>query len=218
MPRTPPIRSSNRPIADEREQADRAIELARAKGIPAAGALTLLLDDAKTQGPKLFRQQCASCHNWTDQNGAGIKAEKSSAPNLHGFATRQWIAGLLNPKTILSPDYYGDTKLRSGDMPNFVKENLGSKLDEEEQKNLQKVIAALSAEAQLPSQRAIDARDAAIIEEGRRLLVDDFSCTDCHKFRDKGNLGNAPDLTGYGSAEWTAGHDRQSQVKTVLWQ
>ena len=45
-------------IADEREQADRAIELARAKGIPAAGALTLLLDDAKTQGPKLFRQQC----------------------------------------------------------------------------------------------------------------------------------------------------------------
>ncbi len=191
-------------IAEEREKADRAIELARAKGVPATGALTLLRNDAKTQGPKLFEQQCASCHNWTDQNGLGIKAEKSSAPNLHGFASREWIAGLLNPKTIVSSNYYGDTKLRKGDMPNFVKENLGSKLDEGEQKNLQKVIAALSAEAQLPSQRRIDARDAAIIEEGRKLLVDDFSCTDCHKFRGKGKLGDAPDLTGYGSAEWTA--------------
>ncbi|MGD0383331.1 MAG: cytochrome b N-terminal domain-containing protein [Thermoguttaceae bacterium] len=190
-------------IAEEQEQADRTIELARAKGIPATGALTLLRNDAKTQGPRLFKQQCASCHNYTDRNGAGITAEKTSAPNLYAFATRDWLAGLLNPKTIVSSDYYGDTKLRKDVMANFVKENLGS-LDEEERKNLRKVIIALSAEAQLPSQQAIDARDAEIIEEGRKLLVEDFSCTDCHKFRDKGKLGNAPDLTGYGSARWTA--------------
>ena len=143
------------------------------------------------------------CHNALDRNGLGIRAIESSAPNLHGFASRDWIAGLLDPKTIVSSDYYGDTKLRKGDMPNFVKENLSS-LDEDEKKNLKKVIIALSAEAQLPSQREIDAQDAAIIEEGRKLLVDDFSCTDCHKFRDKGKLGDAPDLTGYGSAQWTA--------------
>ncbi len=77
-------------------------------------------------------------------------------------------------------------------------------MDEEEKKNLQKVIIALSAEAQLPSQRRIDAQDAGIIEEGRKLLVDDFGCTDCHKFHDKGKLGDAPELTGYGSAQWTA--------------
>jgi ubiquinol-cytochrome c reductase cytochrome b subunit len=190
-------------IADEQQLADRTIQLARAKGIHATGALTLLRNDSKTQGARLFKQQCASCHNAVDKNGAGIRAEKSSAPNLHGFASREWIAGLLNPKAIVSSDYYGDTKLRKGDMPNFVKENLSS-LDEEGQKNLQKAIAALSAEAQLPSQRAIDARDAAIIEEGRKMLVEDFSCTDCHKFRDQGKLGGAPDLTGYGSAQWTA--------------
>ena len=80
----------------------------------------------------------------------------------------------------------------------------GSKLDDAERENLQKVVAALSAEAQLPSQREIDQRDADVIAEGRKLLVDDFSCTDCHKFRDNGKLGDAPDLSGYGSAEWTA--------------
>ncbi|MGA2572555.1 MAG: cytochrome b N-terminal domain-containing protein, partial [Terracidiphilus sp.] len=191
-------------IIDEQDQADRAIELARAKGIPATGALTLLRNDAKTQGFILFKQQCASCHNWTDQNGAGIMAEKSSAPNLHGFATREWLAGLLNPKTIVSSNYYGDTKLRKGGMADFVKENLGSKLDDEEKDNLRKVVIAISAEAQLPSQREIDAQDALIIEEGRKLLVDDFGCTGCHKFRDKGKLGDAPELTGYGSAQWTA--------------
>jgi cytochrome c553 len=89
-------------------------------------------------------------------------------------------------------------------MANFVKENLGDKLDAEEKEQLRKVVAALSAEAQLPSQQAVDARDAGIIEEGRKLLVDDFSCTNCHKFRDQGKLGRVPDLTGYGSAQWTA--------------
>jgi ubiquinol-cytochrome c reductase cytochrome b subunit len=190
-------------LAQEQWQAERIIQLVRAKGIPATGALTLLRNDDLTQAHNIFKQQCAICHNAVDRNGLGIRAMEPSAPNLHGFASRDWIAGLLNPKTIVSSDYYGDTKLRKGAMPNFVKETLGS-LDEEEKKNLRKVVIALSAEAQLPSQQAIDARDAAIIEEGRKLLSEDFSCTDCHKFHDKGKLGDAPDLTGYGSAQWTA--------------
>jgi ubiquinol-cytochrome c reductase cytochrome b subunit len=190
-------------LAQQQWQTDRTIQLARAKGIPATGALTLLRNDDLTQARNVFKQQCAICHNALDRNGQGIRAIESSAPNLHGFASRDWIAGLLDPKTIVSSDYYGDTKLRKGDMPNFVKENLSS-LDEGEKKNLQKVIIALSAEAQLPAQRQIDAQDVGVIEEGRKLLVDDFSCTDCHKFHDKGKLGDAPDLTGYGSAQWTA--------------
>jgi ubiquinol-cytochrome c reductase cytochrome b subunit len=191
-------------LAQERWLAGRTIQLVRAKGIPVTGALTLLRNDDLTQTRNIFKQQCAICHNALDRNGLGIRAIEPSAPNLHGFASRDWIAGLLDPKIILSSDYYGDTKLRKGDMPNFVKENLGSKLDEGEQKNLQKVIIALSAEAQLPSQREIDAHDAELIEEGRKLLADDFGCTDCHKFHDKGKLGDAPELTGYGSSQWTA--------------
>ena len=49
----------------------------------------------------------------------------------------------------------------------------------------------------------MDQKGAALIEEGRELLTDDFGCTDCHRFHDEGSLGNAPDLTAYGSREWT---------------
>ncbi len=37
---------------------------------------------------------------------------------------------------------------------------------------------------------------------GREAIVKDFSCIDCHKFHNEGELGNAPDLTGYASREW----------------
>jgi len=44
-------------------KAERAIELALAPtGIPPTGALSLLLNDPKTQGPILYAQHCASCH------------------------------------------------------------------------------------------------------------------------------------------------------------
>jgi ubiquinol-cytochrome c reductase cytochrome b subunit len=188
-------------LANERALADRTIELARAKGIPSSGALTLLRND----GMWLFAQNCAACHDATDKDGVGIAAQTPSAPNLHGFASREWIAGLLDPKQILTPKYFGNTKIRGG-MIDFVRKDLKERLegDEEEQKNLQKVIAALSAEAELPSQHEMDLRDKAVIEEGRKLIVDDFGCVDCHKFRDKGKLGDGPDLTGYGSKAWIA--------------
>ncbi len=43
------------------------------------------------------------------------------------------------------------------------------------------------------------------IAEGRSCWSTDFGCTECHKFHDKGKLGDAPELTGYGSPEWIAG-------------
>jgi ubiquinol-cytochrome c reductase cytochrome b subunit len=195
-------------IALEKTQALRVCELARREGIPATGALTLLRSDPKTQGPRLFTQNCASCHDHAAGNDAldDIKAEKSSAPNLAEFASRRWIAGLLDPKKITSPQYFGNTskKLRAGDMVGFVKDTL-SGLDAADKKKLEKAIIALSAEAQLPSQRAIDARDAKIIEEGRKYIIDDLNCTNCHKYRGKGTVGDAPELNGYGSPTWIAG-------------
>ncbi len=133
-----------------------------------------------------------------------MSIEKPTAPNLAGYASRRWIAGLLDPKQISGPNYFGGTKLRGGDMPGFVKETF-SDADAEQKKNIEKVVAALSAEAHLPSQKMLDAKDAKIIEEGRKLIVDDFGCTNCHKFHEKGSPGSAPQLTGYGSPEWIAG-------------
>jgi ubiquinol-cytochrome c reductase cytochrome b subunit len=66
-------------------------------------------------------------------------------------------------------------------------------------------VAALSAEAGLPSQTAQDQQDAARIESGRKLIADAERCASCHRFREAGELGSAPDLTGYGSREWLLG-------------
>ena len=88
-------------------------------------------------------------------------------------------------------------------MVTFVKDSLAG-LDATEKADLEKVAMAISAEAKLPAQRDLDLKDAKAIEEGRKLVTDPFGCTDCHKFREKGTQGDAPNLTGYGSPEWTA--------------
>src|SRR5262249_8421846 len=110
-------------------------------------------------------------------------------------------AGLLDPERIGTTNYFGATKFKSGKMYKFVHDKLPA-FPPEKKANLPKVIAALSAEAQLKSQQAMDAADAAMIEAGRGLLREEFGCTDCHQFRQKDADASAPDLTGYGSREW----------------
>ena len=52
----------------------------------------------------------------------------------------------------------------------------------------------------------MDKRDAAAIEEGRRLiLLPEMRCSECHQFRKKDEDATAPDLTGFGSREWLVG-------------
>ncbi|HBO42510.1 MAG TPA: menaquinol-cytochrome C reductase [Planctomycetaceae bacterium] len=171
-------------------------------GIPPTGARTLLNDDPKVQGPLLFAQHCATCHNYVGGTPDDIKAEESSAPNLFRFGSREWLEGFLDPKGISGDQYFGNTAFKNGKMADFVKEELGDIFDEEP-KDRDLMVMALSAEAKLSSQREIDRRDASQISEGRILLGD--YCTDCHRFGRNGRLGTAPDLTGYGSREWTIG-------------
>lgn len=183
-------------------EAQRALVLVRVSGgIPPSGAISLLRSDPKAQGPRLFEQHCASCHSHTDEKGRGVAASEPSAPNLYGFASRGWIAGLLDPQRVAGPHYFGGTAHSDGDMVNFVKDTFA----EVEQDEARKVVLALSAEAQLPAQRPADQQDAAAIEAGRELIASEVGCTDCHKFHDAGEEGLAPDLTGYGSREWLIG-------------
>ena len=65
------------------------------------------------------------------------------------------------------------------------------------------IAAALSAQAELPSQQVDDQNDKDLIQKGIGLI--EQHCTSCHKFGDHGQLGLAPDLTGYGSYEWMMG-------------
>jgi ubiquinol-cytochrome c reductase cytochrome b subunit len=192
-------------VAEAKVEARRAVELVEMDGVPRDGALALMATDPEIQGRRLFRAgaRCVACHDHAGPEGTPIHAEETSAPNLAAFASRQRVAGLLDPERIVQADYFGNTKLRAGDMADFVKDNL-AELDEFEKEEVEMIAMAVSAEARLPSQAEADKADAKKIEEGRELIVD-YGCTDCHKFRDEGSLGDAPDLTGYGSKQWLVG-------------
>jgi ubiquinol-cytochrome c reductase cytochrome b subunit len=171
-------------------------------GVPPAGAISLLRNDPLTQGPKLFAKNCASCHRFQANDGMGrAVADAQRASDLAGFGSRAWLEGVLDPARIATTNYFGATKLKDGKMPKFVMKDVAN-YTAEEKSQLVKVIAALSAEAQLKSQSALDEHDAAIIVEGRTLLRDAMKCTDCHQFRAPDAGATAPDLTGYGSREW----------------
>ena len=183
--------------------ADRVKELAHSPlGIPATGAVTLLRNDAFTQGPKLFAKNCASCHRYNGRDGSGqMVKDPPSASDLGGYGSREWIAGLLDPDRVSTTNYFGATKFKDGKMAKFVKKDVAAYTPDQKEQ-LKKVIAAVSAEAWLKSQAALDQHDTALITEGRVLLKDVMKCTDCHQFHAKDEEASAPDLTGYASKAW----------------
>jgi ubiquinol-cytochrome c reductase cytochrome b subunit len=190
-------------VREADRDAARVRELAKSPtGIPATGAVTLLREDPRTQGPKIFSAKCASCHRYDGHDGMGkLPKDAQSASDLKGVASREWLAGLFDPARIATTNYFGATKFKSGKMVKFVHDKV-AKYTPERKAALGKVIIALSAEAQLKSQLAADQRDAAIIQEGKTLLSDELTCTDCHQFHNQDEEGTGPDLTGYGSRQW----------------
>jgi len=202
-------------VADAQAKAERAVELAGSpSGIAPAGALSMLRADPKTQGPKLFREHCASCHSHFVANDAivdptqEIIVEHPTASNLWGIGTRGWVGGMLDPHQIAGPRFFGNTKLKDGDMVTWVEDTFGpdatADLDDQGQAELQEqvesVAFALAAEAGQNGIRITDLDER--VAAGRAAIIDEFACVDCHKFHDDGELGLAPDLTGYASSAW----------------
>ena len=197
-------------VAEAHREAERIKVLAKSPdGIPPEGAITLLRNDPLTQGPKLFSQNCASCHTYDGHDGRGRpRGSEQSASDLKGFAGRGWTEDILKAETYVHPNYMGATKLIEGSrMLKYLRGDLYADLPSEE---LRAMAVALSAEAGLKSQLEQDTTDAKIIEEGRELIA--IECTDCHVYRGEGESGI--DLTGYGSYEWqlafirNPGHER----------
>ena len=209
-------------------EAERAVELVQFYGIPKQGAaVSIIKNDPEIQGPRIFMKKCASCHSYTDDRGtedthddlvipgprpprdADGLLEKNpapyGAPDLGGFASQAWIQGMLTPEGIISDKYFGrtahgvqdeDGAWKSSGMVEFVHDNLAD-LSDEEKAALNDAAAALAAQAGLVD----DPIDAQQVERGMTAMSD-FGCFDCHKLGDEGDLGVAPDLTGYGSAAW----------------
>jgi ubiquinol-cytochrome c reductase cytochrome b subunit len=199
--------------------------IAHRGGIPYAGAIELMRTDAEIQGPKLFTKFCASCHSYLDPQGEGIagpappqgegESEPWGAANLHDFASRDYMTRMLDPEKFASNEFFGATAHKEDDMATYLNDDVAN-LSDEGKASLQQLIVALSAEAELVSQREADAaaQEDGTLEAGRAAMAEylatsdgetSSACTDCHKFRDEGDLGSGPDLTGYGSEQWLVG-------------
>lgn len=224
--------------------------------IPKQGAVYLLRNDPLTQGPRLFAKHCASCHEYVDPAGKStvnlpmlqdpkvaegegeptvVRSSDGTvqydelgptAPNLFGFASRDWLRGLLdkdqisavsfesapasdprlaekkehpanNRRRVISP-YFGNTAHKDGRMATWVKQHAAGIPEADREA----IVVALSAQARRRDQAEADAKDADQIRAGVQLI--EKNCArGCHRFGDSGPLGLAPDLTGYGSYEWT---------------
>jgi ubiquinol-cytochrome c reductase cytochrome b subunit len=187
--------------------AHRVEELAASPlGIPAGGALGLLRHDPLTQGPRLFAANCASCHRFDGHDGLGnTPSEEVRAADLAGYGSRAWVEGILDGDRVSSPEYFGGTAHAGGAMARFVQRGL-SQLSPEQAPDLEKVVMAVSAEAQLSAQAAVDEADLADIELGRSLMSSEpINCTRCHTFREQIDGDQGPTLTGWGSREWIMG-------------
>ncbi|QDT00527.1 cytochrome b [Adhaeretor mobilis] len=209
-------------------EAHRVIELASSPSkTPPTGALPLVQNDPYLQGPKLYKQNCASCHNYQDLRKEltelpsyerALVNEEPTAPNLYGVGSRDWIAKMLDPKFVNSKHYFGykDSPFGTdGDYPEMVDYITAcfADLEGEERKAVEeafdKVAIALSAEAKLPSQVEADKQDAKLIQQGRALIEgkladivsEGMSCTDCHTFGEQQDIGS-PVLDGYMSKKW----------------
>lgn len=187
-------------VAGAEESAERIVELIEgADGIPPAGAVSLLQGDPKTQGPLLFAQHCASCHQLELPGGHKLASADPTAPNLTNFASRAWIAGVLDKEKVAGPDYFGGTSHSEGDMVGFIRDSFEATPEE-----IELMAIALSAEGGLPYQAGLEADAADQIAAGAELIRTK-GCTDCHQYQDAGDVGSAPTLTGYGSLDWIRG-------------
>ncbi len=193
-------------LSHSEEQARLAVRTSRTVAEPRQGLVGGPTPTNRQRAEAIFARNCSACHSHVDASGRGIVARQSTAPNLHGFASRPWLAGLLDPNQAASDRYFGKTAHFEGDMVTFVNDNL-QELDEEKKTKLASIIAALSAEATLPAQVEADknSQEDGTLEKGKGAIAEAWetaSCVDCHKFHDQGELGSAPDLTGYGSKDW----------------
>ncbi len=117
-------------VADADRLAKRSIELCTAPdGIPSTGALTLLKKDPFIQGPKLFTQHCASCHNFVPFGSSPenpdfreIVCAEPSAPNLYNAISREWIGGFCDLEKLLSDNFFGKTTdfAKKGSMKTYL--------------------------------------------------------------------------------------------------
>jgi ubiquinol-cytochrome c reductase cytochrome b subunit len=195
-------------VADAEKLATRAAQLAMA-GVPDNGARTLLRTDPLTKGQEVFKMHCATCHAFTPTEDDRQKYNLEELPrtndrkasDLGDWGTAQWVRGLLaNPADL---HYFGGMEQLDG-MRQWKEDILAeregkSKEQLKQQEEGYDQIAAWLAEQPLPpAKRTKDPPGKALFEK---------QCGRCHRAEDVGTekVGKAPNLTGWGSADWIRG-------------
>lgn len=208
-----------RAVEQAHERAERVDVLAQGIGIGERGAVALLREDPKTQGPLVFSQNCAQCHRWNGHDGTGrTMKEAATCSDLYGFGSPDWRAWL---KEFLSnpagPKFFGTTannpdvgdRFTKGAMAEWAEENVPKITTHQ----MDAIVELLVAES---GRTDVSAPDPELVDEGKVIfefgVIDDENdeilvkpCADCHKLGDIPSVGevpNAPELTGYGSDQW----------------
>jgi ubiquinol-cytochrome c reductase cytochrome b subunit len=143
-----------------RREAERVVDLAMLpERIPPTGALAMMYDDAYLQGPRLFRQHCAGCHNHESEPDTDVQVgvdpvefranahrlginlvdvvnSKPTAPNLWGVGGRSWMRAFLNAEHIVDEDHFGyeGSPFVDGDMVTFVQDAVTEDMSDDERK------------------------------------------------------------------------------------
>ena len=184
----------------------RAAELAKEFGIPPTGALSLLKEDARIQGPKLFARHCASCHRYNGHNGLeqvrmkeveenGHKRkveEPATAADLGQFGSREWIRNVLTnySSTFESLKHAGEKgeKFLEGEMAGWVKDNAETLKKSENADSLTSLVEFLVAQG---GRKEMQPFDPVLVEGGKEIFKTGklpsgsftTNCSDCHALK-----------------------------------
>jgi ubiquinol-cytochrome c reductase cytochrome b subunit len=164
-------------------------------GIPPSGMREGLRRDPQFLALQVLVNDCFKCHNYESPQGQGHLLKEPSAPNLFGFGTAQWAEGILDPERVAAHDYFGNTRLKEGEMAAFVKDpERGGKISADDRR---KIAEALADEA--------DDKLKGKDKDKRLEIFGTHGCTECHKYHTEEGSGQAPALDGWGSTDWLMG-------------
>jgi len=207
-------------VAEAHRNGERAVELANSSlGIGPGGAVERLRNDPFTQGPKMFARDCAVCHRYNGNDGAGnLVMEKQgekevpavpSAADLGKFGTRDWVRAVLTDyqRVFEHTKNVDGEPFTEGTMANWVSENVPN-MKVEEIDAVVEFLVAQSGRTDIspPLNPELVAAGKDFFELGSDDVAE--SCVSCHAMKAVGDEealvggGSAPDLTGYMSEAW----------------
>lgn len=199
----------------------RAAELAKEFGIPPTGALSLLKEDARIQGPKLFKRYCSSCHRYNGHDGLeqvplkefeenGQKKtieEPPTAADLGHFGSREWVTSVLTDyhelfQPLKNNGERGDRFL-TGEMAEWAKENAGTLKKPENADALKGLVEFVVSQS---GRQDLGPFDPELVRAGKEVFrggkLPDGSltanCSDCHALKPSDGSESLGDGAGAG--------------------